>query len=216
MPKRKQASVVEMLEYVKSLNIDPIREADMLWIAEEAFNAPLPPGWTEHQDEQCRVYFHNSSTGESTWKHPMDDLFREIVDYQRRVVEVGGFWQIEDEIAEQEENIRKDLADWMELFSEDGEKFFYNKHTEESRFDDPRMAVYHVLYARIKMVARMKERFPILARQPRPEEPTEAEKELRRRREEDREHYMSSLLKIQTWGRVLLAKKKLQELVRRR
>lgn len=210
MPKRKQASVVEMLEYVKSLNIDPIREADMLWIAEEAFNAPLPPGWTEHQDEQCRVYFHNSSTGESTWKHPMDDLFREIVDYQRRVVEVGGFWQIEDEIAEQEENIRKDLADWMELFSEDGEKFFYNKHTEESRFDDPRMAVYHVLYARIKMVARMKERFPILARQPRPEEPTEAEKELRRRREEDREHYMSCLLKIQTWGRVLLAKKKLQ------
>ena len=34
----------------------------------------------------------------------MDDLFREIVDYQRRVVEVGGFWQIEDEIAEQEES----------------------------------------------------------------------------------------------------------------
>jgi len=210
MPKRKQASVVEMLEYVKSLNIDPIREADMLWIAEEAFNAPLPPGWTEHQDEQGRVYFHNGSTGESTWKHPMDELFREIVDYQRRVVEVGGFWQIEDEIAEQEENIRKDLADWMELFSEDGEKFFYNKHTEESRFDDPRMAVYHVLYARIKMVARMKERFPILARQPRPEEPTEAEKELRRRREEDRQHYTSCLLKIQTWGRVLLAKRKLQ------
>ena len=81
----------------------------------------------------------------------MDELFREIVDYQRRVVEVGGFWQIEDEIAEQEENIRKDLADWMELFSEDGEKFFYNKHTEESRFDDPRMAVYHVLYARTRV-----------------------------------------------------------------
>ncbi|OLP72229.1 hypothetical protein AK812_SmicGene48251, partial [Symbiodinium microadriaticum] len=35
IPKRKQASVVEMLEYVKGLNIDPIREADMLWIAEE-------------------------------------------------------------------------------------------------------------------------------------------------------------------------------------
>eukprot|EP00913_Durusdinium_trenchii_P002380 g2197.t2 len=197
MPRRQQAGVVEMLEYVKSLNIDPIREADMLWIAEDAFNAPLPPGWTEHQDEQCRVYFHNGSTGESTWKHPIDDLFREIVDYQRRVVEVGGFWQIEDEIAEQEENIRKDLADWMELFSEDGEKFFYNKHTEESRFDDPRMAVYH---RRIKMVARMKERFPILARQPRPEEPTEAEKDLLR----------SCVLKIQTWGRVLLAKKRLQ------
>jgi len=209
IPKRKQASVVEMLEYVKGLNIDPIREADMLWIAEEAFNAPLPPGWSEHQDEQGRVYFHNGSSGESTWKHPMDDLFREIVDYQRRVVEVGGFWQIEDEIAEQEENIRKDLADWMELFAEDGEKFFYNRHTEESRFDDPRMAVYHVLYARIKMVAKMKERFPILARQPRPEEPTDAEKELRRKRDEEQEQYMNSVVKIQTWGRVMLAKRKM-------
>ena len=67
-------------------------------------------------------------------RHPMDELFREIVDYQRRVrnlaksfllhfehscpslksfsatyfqvVEVGGFWQIEDEIAEQEETFQ--------------------------------------------------------------------------------------------------------------
>eukprot|EP00438_Fugacium_kawagutii_P018148 Skav206348 [mRNA] locus=scaffold3448:62651:71861:+ [translate_table: standard] len=124
------------------------------------------------------------------FRHPMDDLFREIVDYQRRV------------------GSSDDLA----------------SSGPSKRFDDPRMAVYHVLYARsascshghswwarIKMVARMKERFPILARQPRPEapqleigwpmgfaeEPTEAEKELRRRtwldvlrREEDRQHYM--------------------------
>ena len=34
--------MVEMLEYVKGLNIDPIKESDMLWIAEEAFNTPLP------------------------------------------------------------------------------------------------------------------------------------------------------------------------------
>merc|ERR1719440_1785745 len=101
-PKRKQASVVEMLEYVKGLDIDPIKESDMLWIAEEAFNAPLPPFWTEHQDDQGRVYFHSSFTGESTWRHPMDDLFREIVAYQRRAVAMQGFWQIEDEIAETE------------------------------------------------------------------------------------------------------------------
>ena len=29
-------SAQEMLEYVKGLDIDPIKEADMLWIAEEA------------------------------------------------------------------------------------------------------------------------------------------------------------------------------------
>eukprot|EP00930_Biecheleria_cincta_P082493 TRINITY_DN72216_c0_g1_i1.p1 TRINITY_DN72216_c0_g1~~TRINITY_DN72216_c0_g1_i1.p1 ORF type:complete len:1544 (-),score=413.28 TRINITY_DN72216_c0_g1_i1:49-4611(-) len=208
--KRKQASVVEMLDYVKSLDIDPIKEADMLWIAEEAFNASLPPAWTEHQDEQGRIYFHNTATGESTWRHPMDDLFKEIVEYQRRVVNTGGFWQVEDEIAEQEELIRRDLADWMELFAENGEKFFYNKQTEESRFDDPRMAVYHHLYARIKMVAKMKERFPILARAPRPDEPTQAEKDLMRKRENEQTRFVNSVVMIQSAIRVMLAKRRVR------
>eukprot|EP00439_Symbiodinium_sp_Y106_P064147 s2780_g10.t1 len=53
------------------------------------------------------------------------------------------------------------------------------------------------------------ERFPILARQPRPEEPTDAEKELRRKRDEEQEQYMNSVVKIQTWGRVMLAKRKM-------
>eukprot|EP00931_Biecheleriopsis_adriatica_P005534 TRINITY_DN107033_c0_g1_i1.p1 TRINITY_DN107033_c0_g1~~TRINITY_DN107033_c0_g1_i1.p1 ORF type:complete len:1559 (+),score=429.79 TRINITY_DN107033_c0_g1_i1:111-4679(+) len=207
-PKRKQASVKEMLEYVTGLGIDPIKEADFLWIAEEAFNAPLPPSWSEHQDDQNRIYFHNASTGDSTWKHPLDGLFREIVEYQRQVIATEGFWHIEDKIAEEEENIRKDLADWMELFAEDGEKFFYNQHTEESRFDDPRMAVYHELYARIKMVAKMKERFPIFARRPRPEEPSAADKEMQRKREEDQKKYLSSVLRIQTAIRVMIAKRR--------
>mmetsp|Transcript_136869 Transcript_136869/g.355250 ORF Transcript_136869/g.355250 Transcript_136869/m.355250 type:complete len:1369 (-) Transcript_136869:35-4141(-) len=205
--KRKQASVVEMLEYVKGLDIDPIKESDMLWIAEEAFNAALPPGWSEHQDEEGRVYFHNNATGDSVWRHPMDDLFREIVEYQRNVIRNGGFHQIEDEIAELEENIRRDLADWMELFDEHGEKFFYNRRTDDSRFDDPRMAVYHNLYARIKMVAKMKERLPVLARAPRPEEPTQQELELRRRQQEEEERYLKCLIKIQACARVVLAKR---------
>ena len=35
-----------------------------------------------------------------------------------------------------------------------------------------RSAVYHDLYARIKMVAKMKSKWPVLARAPRPEAPT--------------------------------------------
>eukprot|EP00929_Paragymnodinium_shiwhaense_P007410 TRINITY_DN111313_c0_g1_i1.p1 TRINITY_DN111313_c0_g1~~TRINITY_DN111313_c0_g1_i1.p1 ORF type:complete len:1507 (+),score=590.76 TRINITY_DN111313_c0_g1_i1:138-4658(+) len=205
--KRKQASVVEMLEYVKGLDIDPIKEHDLLWIAEEAFNAPLPPFWTEHQDEQNRIYFHNTATGNSSWSHPMDDIFRDIVRYQRRVEQIAGFWEVEDEIAAFEENIRKELAEWMELYDESHEKFFYNRRTDESRFDDPRMAVYHGLYARIKMVAKMKERLPILARNTRPEEPSPQEIEFKA--EEAR--YMKSVIKVQTMARVIAAKKRVKQ-----
>lgn len=169
LPKeRKDASVLEMLEYVKVLNIHPTKDSDMLWIAEEAFNTSLPPGWTQHQDEQGKTYFHCAATRESEWRHPMDDLFHDVVGYQRRVVESGGFWEVEDELAKLEESIESDVADWMELFDDQGEKFYYNRRTEESRFDDPRMAVYHSFYARMKMVAKMKERLPLLAVNVRP------------------------------------------------
>lgn len=90
--------VVEMLEYVKALDIDPIREPDMLWIAEEAFNAQLPPNWGEYMDDAGRVYFYSTSTGESSWIHPMDSTFRKVVEYYRRGKKEGGFWYIEDEI----------------------------------------------------------------------------------------------------------------------
>jgi len=209
-PKRKVSSVVEMLEYVKSLGIDPIKEVDMVWIAEEAFNAPLPPGYTEHQDEQGRAYFHHESQRVSSWRHPMDDLFKDIVNYQRRAVAAGGFWQIEDEIIQKEDEIRSDLADWMELFAEDGEKFYYNRHDGQSRFDDPRMEVYHKLYARIKMVAKMKEKFPVLARAPRPEEPTDQEKDLMRKRMEDQARYLNSVLRVQSFIRVMIAKRRVR------
>lgn len=140
----------------------------------------------------------------------MDDLFREVVDYQRRVQGVGGFWEVEDEIAELEDSIRRDLADWMELFDEHGEKFFYNRRTDESRFDDPRMSVYHRLYARIKMVAKMKERLPLLARALRPEEPTEQELEMKRRQKEEEAKYLRLLIRIQSMARVIIAKKKVR------
>jgi hypothetical protein len=204
----KQASVVEMLEYVKGLDIDPVKEADMLWIAEEAFNAALPPGWTEHQDEQGRTYFHNTASGDSVWRHPMDELFRDIVAYQRRVVTLGGFWEVEDEIEALEESIKKDLADWMELFDEQTERFFYNKKTDESRFDDPRTVVYHELYARIKMVGKMKERLPVLARNARP---TEAELAKTRQKDDEERRYMKSLIRIQSMARIIIARRRVRD-----
>mmetsp|Transcript_124768 Transcript_124768/g.216353 ORF Transcript_124768/g.216353 Transcript_124768/m.216353 type:complete len:1232 (-) Transcript_124768:44-3739(-) len=207
---KRPVSVIEMLEFVKSLEIDPVKESEMLWMAEEAFHAQLPPGWDEHTDEHGRVYFHNIATGESCWQHPMDELFKEIVDYWRRVQTVGGFWEIEDELRDLEDQIRQDLNDWMELFDEHGEKFFYNRRTEESRFDDPRNWVYHDLYQRIKMVAKMKERLPLLARAPRPEDPTEAELELQKQLEEEQERYLACVIKIQSAARALFVKRKVR------
>lgn len=142
----------------------------------------------------------------------MDELFRDIVQYHRRVLADGGFWFVEDDLVDLEEQIRRDLSDWMELFDEKKEKFFFNRRTDESRFDDPRMVVYHNLYARIKMIARMKEKYPLLARAPRPEAPTAAELERQRRKDEELREEIRKVIKIQAAFRAMLARVRVKHL----
>jgi len=202
---------MEMLEFCKSLDIDPVKESEMLWIAEDAINAPLPLGWSEHTDGHGHTFFHNLATGKSAWMHPMDDLYRKVVEYFRTVQHVGGFWTVEDDIAAQEEQIRNDLNEWMELFDAQGDKYYYNRRTEDSRFDDPRNEMYHNLYERIKMVAKMKERLPLLARAPRPDEATPYEIRLKNLRDQEEQAYMKSVVLLQCFSRMMAAKRTMRK-----
>lgn len=207
-PVERQANVLEMLSYVHSLGIDHVREADMVWIAEEAYNAPLPPGWTEHVDANGRTYFYNTNLRESLWKHPMDQEFVEIANYWRRALKDGGFWDIDEELAEMEEKIRANLANWMELYDDSGQKFYFNRKTEESLFDDPRHTTYHSLYTRIRFVNMMKEKLPLLALAPRATDPVVNAAELERRQKVAQERAQTAVLRVQAAVRVMLARRR--------
>ena len=39
----------EVVEYASYLGMDPVADAELLYIAEWALTAPLPDGWTEHR-----------------------------------------------------------------------------------------------------------------------------------------------------------------------
>lgn len=69
----------ELQEYAKSLGVDVKKDVDLEWIVQEAFAANLPPSWTEHMDEEGRIYFFNQVTQESSWLHPMDTVFKEVI-----------------------------------------------------------------------------------------------------------------------------------------
>lgn len=208
----RQIGVVEFLEFVRSLGIDPATDNEMLWIAEEAFQAPLPPGWSEHEDETGLTYFHRMATGESVWQHPMDGLYREIVGYHRQATSEGGFWHIDEELTRIQDEIQEDLKNWMDLHDEQGFKFYFHTKTEESRYDDPRSGVYHELYARIRLVAKLKERLPLLAMAPRPDVLTPYEVELQKIQESEEDRYMRSVIKIQALFRAKSARKRAKEL----
>jgi len=65
--------------FVLSIGLAPA-DSDLVWIAEYAFSAPLPPNWSEHVDDELRIYFYNAITSQSSWSHPLDSTFREVVE----------------------------------------------------------------------------------------------------------------------------------------
>jgi len=77
-------SAMEIIEYAKYLGMNPIYDADLLWVAAEGLTAPLPAGWAEHEDETGNLYFYNDETDESTREHPLDKHYRQTYLNEKR------------------------------------------------------------------------------------------------------------------------------------
>ncbi|XP_076876981.1 centrosomal protein of 164 kDa-like [Brachyhypopomus gauderio] len=70
-------------DFARQIGIDPEREPELLWLAREVAVAPLPPEWKPCQDVTGEVYYFNFSTGQSTWDHPCDEHYRQLVAQER-------------------------------------------------------------------------------------------------------------------------------------
>merc|ERR1712159_328190 len=67
----------ELIAYARYLGIDPVADHDLLWIATEALEAPLPSDWTEHFDSNDRVFYYHATQRVSSWTHPLEHIYRE-------------------------------------------------------------------------------------------------------------------------------------------
>ncbi|XP_051962515.1 centrosomal protein of 164 kDa-like [Xyrauchen texanus] len=74
----------EIHEYAIEIGIDPQREPELLWLAREGMVVPLQPEWKPCQDITGEVYYFNFSTGQSTWDHPCDEHYRQLVILERQ------------------------------------------------------------------------------------------------------------------------------------
>ena len=86
-----------MTEYARYLGIDPALDHDLLWIAEEALEAPLPSEWTEHFDSSDRVYYYNETTKGTSLTHPLENLYR---DAYKTIVHFRGAMSPQDRVDE--------------------------------------------------------------------------------------------------------------------
>ncbi|XP_076237979.1 centrosomal protein 164 isoform X2 [Calliopsis andreniformis] len=72
----------EVLEYARRLGIDPDAEPHLLELAREGLMAALPKGWLPCLHEGS-CYYYQPSTGITTWEHPLDAVYKELVQQAR-------------------------------------------------------------------------------------------------------------------------------------
>lgn len=65
------------------LGINPATEPHLMWIAEQCRTVPLPRGWVELVTDEGDSYFHHAERKETTWHHPLDPYFKQLVATRR-------------------------------------------------------------------------------------------------------------------------------------
>nr|XP_012226493.1 PREDICTED: centrosomal protein of 164 kDa isoform X1 [Linepithema humile] len=74
----------ELLDYARRLGIDPDVEPHLLDLAREGLMAALPKGWSPCFHEASGAwYYYQESTGTTTWEHPLDAVYRGLVEQAR-------------------------------------------------------------------------------------------------------------------------------------
>jgi len=150
----------ELIAYARYLGIDPVADHDLLWIAVEALEAPLPSTWSEHFDSNDRVFYYNASTRVSSWTHPLEHVYREtyttIVNFRNSNLSpterTDKLRKLQAECEQMEHDVHKEISLWTEHHDEHGHRFYFNAQAKQSTWTDPRPAQCHILYLKMKLV----------------------------------------------------------------
>ena len=62
----------------------------LLYIAREALKAALPPDWKLCQTPEKDPFYFNFATGDSSWEHPCDTIFKQMFQEEQRKLEAAG------------------------------------------------------------------------------------------------------------------------------
>jgi len=134
----------DLREYGQSLGVDLQRHEDLSALVREAFHAPLPRGWTEHVDDEGRVYFFQETHNQSTWEHPMDAVYRELLglvqqlrDREPDAPEVRKAEFVHNHLREVHQRALRFLEAWSGPYTSNDGDFYYNEALKVSTWDCP-------------------------------------------------------------------------------
>uniref|UniRef100_H0XSY3 WW domain-containing protein n=1 Tax=Otolemur garnettii TaxID=30611 RepID=H0XSY3_OTOGA len=79
-----------------------------MWLAREGIVAPLPVEWKPCQDITGDIYYFNFANGQSTWDHPCDEHYRNLVIQERGKLSTPGAIKKKDKKKKKEKKDKKD------------------------------------------------------------------------------------------------------------
>ena len=80
----------EVREHAAWLGMNPDIDTDLLYLAREALHTPLTDGWKPCRDADGNLFFFNFETGQSSWDHPADATYRNLIQDKIREKRDGG------------------------------------------------------------------------------------------------------------------------------
>jgi len=69
----------ELLDYGDYLGVNLYKYPFCLEYVLDSINAPLPSNWEQHCDDDLNVYYYCKSIDKSTWEHPADPFYKEVI-----------------------------------------------------------------------------------------------------------------------------------------
>lgn len=142
----------DLWQFGLTLGIDIRTDVDLIWVVRKAFSAPVLNGWNARFDSYGRAFYVDIDTNETTWLHPADRVFREILSVikairaepdpmdpehsptQQRLVEA-----IESHLHTMQQRAEESLEEWSGPYdAEDGAGHYYhNSQTGISSWRNP-------------------------------------------------------------------------------
>mmetsp|Transcript_139070 Transcript_139070/g.444134 ORF Transcript_139070/g.444134 Transcript_139070/m.444134 type:complete len:311 (-) Transcript_139070:97-1029(-) len=156
----------DLRQYGASLGVDSDFDSDLQWIAQEAFDAALPASWSEHTDDEGRLYFFREASGESSWEHPMDAVYRELVDLVKQAryadsdgddsasVESSRATLIHSHLRQVHQRALDTLEGWSGPYTSAEGEYYYNTHLKVSAWESPLAEWTHEILLRHSVLCR--------------------------------------------------------------
>ncbi|XP_034478955.1 uncharacterized protein LOC117785155 [Drosophila innubila] len=81
----------EINDYATLIGIEPSKETHLLYLAKEGLMAALPAEWKIcYSEEKSGHYYYNTRTKQSQWDHPLDAVYRDLVEQTRQKLQTTG------------------------------------------------------------------------------------------------------------------------------